>query len=56
MEVTGTFKIRKVNLQKEGFEVAAIAAPLWLRVAGETDYVPLTVEMEARIRSGEQTV
>jgi fatty-acyl-CoA synthase len=51
-EVTGTFKIRKVDLQKEGFDPAAIGDRLFVRDEAARAYVPLTPEVHATIRSG----
>jgi fatty-acyl-CoA synthase len=50
-ETTGTFKIRKVDLQKQGFDPAAIADPLFVRDDAAGAYVPLTRERAAAIRS-----
>ena len=51
-ETTGTFKIRKVDLQKQGFDPDAIADPLFVRDDAAGAYVPLTRERAAEIRSG----
>ncbi len=52
MEVTGTFKQRKVELVKEGFDPATIVTPLyWLNPATRT-YEPLTRQVYADIISG----
>jgi fatty-acyl-CoA synthase len=51
-ELTGTFKIRKVDLQREGFDPTAIADPLYLRDETARAYVPLTPELSLQIRSG----
>jgi fatty-acyl-CoA synthase len=55
-EVTGTFKIRKVELVREGFDPNAIADPLYLRDEKAHAYVPLTPELYAAIASGERAV
>lgn len=52
IEVTGTFKHRKVELVKEGFDPAAIPDPLYF-LDGER-YVPLDAALHARILRGEQ--
>jgi fatty-acyl-CoA synthase len=52
-EVTGTFKIRKVELVREGFDPAAVPDPLYLRDDGASAYVPLTEALHGRITSGE---
>jgi fatty-acyl-CoA synthase len=51
-EVTGTFKIRKVDLAREGFDPGRIRDPLYLRDDAAGAYVPLTAEIFAAIRSG----
>ena len=55
-EMTGTFKIRKVDLQREGFDPAAIADPLFVRDDDAGAYVPLTRELAAEIRGGARAV
>jgi fatty-acyl-CoA synthase len=55
IEVTGTFKHRKVELVKEGFDPAVIANPLYF-LDGERGYVPLDAELHGRIVRGEQRV
>jgi len=52
MEITGTFKHRKVDLQKEGFDPSAITDPLYFfdDVAGV--YVPLDAALYEKIKSG----
>jgi fatty-acyl-CoA synthase len=42
LEITGTFKQRKVELVKDGFDPAAIRDPLYWFDAARTQYVPLT--------------
>jgi fatty-acyl-CoA synthase len=55
IEITGTFKHRKVELVKEGFDPAAISDPLYF-LDGERGYVPLDAELHGRIVRGEQRV
>ncbi|HWY25722.1 MAG TPA: AMP-binding protein, partial [Nevskia sp.] len=50
-ETTGTFKYRKVELKREGFDPAGIAEPLYLLREG--GYEPLTPEVYGRIGRGE---
>ena len=52
LEVTGTFKHRKVELAKEGFDPATVADPLWFRMPETGDYVRLDPALRARIVSG----
>jgi len=52
VETTGTFKLRKVNLQEEGFDLARVADPLFLRDDEARAYVPLTAELAADVAAG----
>jgi len=52
-EVTGTFKIRKVELVREGFDPGAVGDPLHLRDDEAGSYVPLTDALHERITSGQ---
>jgi fatty-acyl-CoA synthase len=54
IEITGTFKHRKVDLVNEGFDPTAISDPLFF-LDGER-YVPLDAALYARIASGQQRV
>ncbi|KAK9510027.1 hypothetical protein O3M35_004900 [Rhynocoris fuscipes] len=50
MELTGTFKMKKINLQKEGFDPEEISDKLYFR-QGST-YVPLTKHLYSSIIAG----
>ena len=52
MEVTSTFKQRKIQLQKEGFDPAAIADPLYTRDYATGRYAPLTPALYQEICEG----
>src|SRR5262245_16944672 len=52
-EVTGTFKLRKVELQQEGYDPAKVRDPLWVRDDAARSYVPLDAARFARIQAGE---
>jgi fatty-acyl-CoA synthase len=52
MEITGTFKQRKVELVKEGFDPSAIAEPLYWLDPATYKYEPLTAAAYADICSG----
>ncbi len=47
-DMTTTFKLRKVDLQREGFDSAQVADPLFVRDEQARRYVPLTPEAVAR--------
>ena len=51
-EVTGTFKFKKVDLKREGFDPAVISEPLYVLADRSTGYEPLTGALFERIRSG----
>ncbi|XP_071846102.1 long-chain fatty acid transport protein 6-like isoform X2 [Apostichopus japonicus] len=52
LEVTGTFKLRKVNLVKEGFDPRTITGPLYYMNDTEKTYSPLDEEAYNNIHSG----
>jgi fatty-acyl-CoA synthase len=52
VEVTGTFKLRKVNLQQEGFDSSALSDPIHLRDDAAGTFVPLTPGLLAEIQTG----
>ena len=56
MEITGTFKHRKVDLVKEGFDPARISDPLFFLDAEKGRYVPLSVGLYDEIVSGQRRV
>ena len=51
-DLTGTFKLRKVDLQKQGFDPGLVGEPLFARDDGAKAYVPLTREVHAAICAG----
>jgi fatty-acyl-CoA synthase len=51
-EVTGTFKLRKVDLQKEGYDLEVVKDPLWVRDDAAHGYVPLTPGRLDAVKSG----
>ncbi len=52
IETTGTFKHRKVDLVKDGFDPARIADPLYLRDDAANTYQPLDAALYDQINSG----
>ncbi|MCP5055258.1 MAG: hypothetical protein GY937_00875 [bacterium] len=52
-DLTGTFKIRKVGLQREGFDPKTITDTLLYRDDARRRYLPRLPEIADRIRSGE---
>ena len=55
-QVTGTFKLRKVELQREGYDPGASDDPLFVRDDAAKAYAPLTPEILAAIRDGRQRI
>lgn len=53
LEVTGTFKLRKVELQREGYDPERVRDPLFVRDDAARAYLPLTPERHDAIRRGE---
>jgi fatty-acyl-CoA synthase len=56
MEVTGTFKLRKVTLQEEGFDPARCQDPVLFRDDEAQAYVPLDESLARAIAAGERKV
>ena len=53
VEITGTFKHRKIDSVKEGFDPTEIDDPLWFLDPDAKVYVPLDSALHERIRNGE---
>jgi fatty-acyl-CoA synthase len=51
-DMTGTFKLRKVDLQRQGFDPGVVGEPLFARDDAAKAYVPLTREVHAAICAG----
>jgi fatty-acyl-CoA synthase len=52
METTGTFKQRKVDLVKEGFDIDRVKEPIYFNSPTEKKFVPLDKDLHDRICSG----
>jgi fatty-acyl-CoA synthase len=52
-DLTGTFKLRKVELQKQGYDPEGMDDPLFVRDDDAETYVELTAEQLAAVRAGE---
>lgn len=52
IETTGTFKYRKVDLVRDGFDPAKVEHELYFDHPGEQRYVRITPELYAQIQSG----
>jgi fatty-acyl-CoA synthase len=53
MEITGTFKLRKVELVKEGFDPRALSEPLYMLEASSGRYVPLDAPLYEKVVTGQ---
>ena len=53
MDVTGTLKQRKGDMQQQGYDPSRITDPLFYRDDASASYVPLTPELYHRINRGE---
>ena len=51
-EVTGTFKFKKVDLKREGFDPAQISEPLYVLGDRSRGYEPLTPALFKQIHGG----
>jgi citronellyl-CoA synthetase len=45
LDTTGNFKLRKTNLQKEGFNIEEISDKIYVLLPGKSDYTQLTTEL-----------
>jgi citronellyl-CoA synthetase len=52
MEVTGTFKLVKGDLRREGYDPAVVRDPLYVMKPGKTQYEPLDAQFLEAIRAG----
>ena len=52
VELTGTFKLKKVQLRNEGFDINKVHDPLYVMDQGQKCYVPLTTDVYDEILSG----
>jgi len=53
MEITGTFKHRKIELVKEGFDPSSITDPMFWLEPESKSYKPLTPDAYAKVMSGD---
>ncbi|GIY70202.1 long-chain fatty acid transport protein 4 [Caerostris extrusa] len=52
IEATGTYKLKKVTFQKEGFDPELISDPMFFLDAKQKTYVPLTKQLYSDIVTG----
>ncbi len=53
LSITPTFKFKKVELKKEGFDLEMIDDPLYVMLPSKAEYVPLTKEIYDNILNGQ---
>jgi fatty-acyl-CoA synthase len=51
-DLTGTFKLRKVDLKQEGYDLTKIQDPLFVRDSEQATYIPLSAEIAGEIDAG----
>ncbi|MFW9896831.1 MAG: AMP-binding protein [Candidatus Thorarchaeota archaeon] len=51
LETTGNFKLRKMNLQKEGYNIEEISDKVYVLLPGESEYTELTNELYLLIKN-----
>lgn len=56
LEATGTYKIKKVDLQKQQYDIDMIDDPMYFLDLTANEYVPLTREVYDKIQKGEARV
>lgn len=52
IDLTGTYKMRKVDYQKEGFDMEKIKDQVYFFDASNQSYVPLTSALYEQLKSG----
>ena len=52
MDTTGTFKYKKTELKKAGFDLSQNGEPIWVCLPGGKSYQPLSEKLETQIRKG----
>jgi citronellyl-CoA synthetase len=53
LDTTGTFKLVKGELRKQGYDLAQVSDPLYVMKPGSSRYEPLDEAFAAKIRAGE---
>ena len=52
VELTGTFKLKKVQLRNEGFDINKVHDPLYVMDPAQRGYVPLSHDLYRQISMG----
>lgn len=53
IDMTGTYKMRKVDYQREGFDPAQVQDGIYLLDAASQSYVPFTSDLYEKLKNGE---
>ncbi len=53
LATTATFKLKKVKLKEEGFDLEKVEDPLYIMLPHKSEYVPLTEEIYENIQNGQ---
>jgi citronellyl-CoA synthetase len=53
LSTTATFKLKKVKLKEEGFDLEKVEDPLYIMLPHESEYRPLTKEIYENIQNGQ---
>lgn len=53
LATTATFKLKKIKLKKESFDLKKIDEPMYVLLPGESEYTPLTKDTHQSIQKGE---
>ena len=53
IDLTGTYKLRKVDYQKEGFDLGKITDEIYFMEPSSQCYVPFTPNLQKKLESGE---
>ena len=51
LSITATFKLKKVKLKSEGFDIEKFNDPLYVMLPGQSEYAPLTREIYDNIQN-----
>ena len=51
-DITGTFKYKKGDLKKEGFDLSLVNEPMYVLMPNTEDYVPLKKEHLDKLKQG----
>ena len=52
IDLTGTYKMRKVDYQKEGFDLTKVKDEIFFLDAGSQSYVPFEAEPYEKLKAG----